>query len=95
MAHRSDDDVEDHCRKGSRNHDGPETINISFTGVGDAEESHGDAALDDGGTCGVEELGDEEGLSAVVSLESKTFGENTYFDSFHFRVGRQNSSFLP
>ena len=59
--------------KGSGDHDAPDSPHKATAGIGDTDESYGDAALDDDGAGGVEELGDEEELLVMVSFPVPDF----------------------
>ncbi len=83
---------------GSGGHDGPDRPFKEAAGAGDTEESHGDAALDNGGAGGVKELGDEEELWVAVSFALIDFqieeGEITHLGSTHPFTGSQGGSKL-
>ena len=68
MTDIGDTDYENDGRKGSGDHDTPDSPHKATVGVGDTEESYSDAALDGDGAGGVEELGDEEELLVMVSF---------------------------
>src|SRR5579859_4316444 len=98
MTDIGDSDYEYDGGNGSGDHDTPDCPHKATAGVSDTEESYGDAAFDDDGAGGVEELGDEEELLAIgqfrcarLSIEE---GENTHLDSLHYITGLQGGSKL-
>ena len=73
MTDIGDTDHEYDGGKGSGDHDTPDSPHKTTAGIGDTEESYGDAALDGDGAGGVEELGDEEELLVRVSFTVPDF----------------------